>query len=230
MRQWGLRADLHIHTRYSDGAARPEEVLARAAELGLGAVSITDHDTFEGSVRAARAATSFGVVVVPGAEVRTNLGDVLVYCPQPIEIRRDVRELIELAHASGCVVAAAHPFDLLRLGVGDALYEINGWDAIEVWNAGASARSNRRALEAARALGLPGIAGSDAHILDHVGAAYTLILDPCDDAECVIDAIRRGRVRPVPGHYRPGTMPKRILWSIEYRVRRALRGASPDSL
>lgn len=40
--------DLHIHTTASDGSLSPREVVARARETGLLAISITDHDTVEG--------------------------------------------------------------------------------------------------------------------------------------------------------------------------------------
>jgi len=52
--------DLHIHTTYSDGAYSVEEVLAYARQLGLSAISVTDHDTLE-------AYKELGVV--PGLEV-----------------------------------------------------------------------------------------------------------------------------------------------------------------
>ena len=39
------RADLHVHTTHSDGACSPAEVVQAAANLGLAALAITDHDT-----------------------------------------------------------------------------------------------------------------------------------------------------------------------------------------
>ena len=46
-------AELHAHTNFSflDGASHPEEMAARAAELGLAALAITDHDGVYGAVR-----------------------------------------------------------------------------------------------------------------------------------------------------------------------------------
>ena len=37
------RIDLHVHSFFSDGVLLPSEILRRAATLGYGAVSITDH-------------------------------------------------------------------------------------------------------------------------------------------------------------------------------------------
>ncbi|MCU0590190.1 MAG: PHP domain-containing protein [Desulfobacterales bacterium] len=41
--------DLHIHSTASDGTLSPAEIIALALQLGLGAISITDHDSIAGS-------------------------------------------------------------------------------------------------------------------------------------------------------------------------------------
>src|SRR3954462_13185829 len=63
--------ELHAHSAYSflDGASQPEELAARAAELGYGALALTDHDGVYGSLEFAHAAEHFGVGPIPGAEV-----------------------------------------------------------------------------------------------------------------------------------------------------------------
>src|SRR5204863_4914979 len=63
--------ELHAHSAYSflDGASLPEELALRAAELGYGALALTDHDGVYGSLEFARAATAFGVRPITGAEV-----------------------------------------------------------------------------------------------------------------------------------------------------------------
>lgn len=47
-----VRIDLHIHSTASDGTFSPSEILNMARDLMLGAISITDHDTIEGSRQA----------------------------------------------------------------------------------------------------------------------------------------------------------------------------------
>jgi error-prone DNA polymerase len=63
--------ELHCHSAYSflDGASHPEELAARAAELGYRALALTDHDGVFGSLEFAHAAKSFGVRPIAGAEV-----------------------------------------------------------------------------------------------------------------------------------------------------------------
>jgi error-prone DNA polymerase len=63
--------ELHCHSAYSflDGASQPEELAARAAELGYEALALTDHDGVYGSLEFAHAAKAFGVRAITGAEV-----------------------------------------------------------------------------------------------------------------------------------------------------------------
>src|SRR5947207_7037431 len=64
-------AELHCHSAYSflDGASQPEELAARAAELGYEALALTDHDGVYGSLEFAHAAKHLGVRPITGAEV-----------------------------------------------------------------------------------------------------------------------------------------------------------------
>src|SRR4051812_422244 len=72
-------SELHAHSAYSflDGASLPEEIAARAAELGYEALALTDHDGVYGSLEFAHAAKHFGVRPITGAEVTLD-GDVHV--------------------------------------------------------------------------------------------------------------------------------------------------------
>ena len=64
-------AELHCHSNFSflDGASYPEELVAEAARLELGALALTDHDGLYGVVRFAEAAKEVGVLTVFGAEL-----------------------------------------------------------------------------------------------------------------------------------------------------------------
>ncbi|HAM39523.1 MAG TPA: phosphatase [Elusimicrobia bacterium] len=61
--------DLHVHTKYSDGAFTPEEAVRYAKKVGLTAISITDHDTTEGLPEAIKAGSELDIEVIPGVEL-----------------------------------------------------------------------------------------------------------------------------------------------------------------
>lgn len=62
-------ADLHLHSTASDGLLAPGEVAAAAAQAGLAAAALTDHDTTAGFAEFALAAGRLGLWPVCGAEV-----------------------------------------------------------------------------------------------------------------------------------------------------------------
>ena len=68
-------ADLHIHTRHSDGTETPAEVIEKSARLGIGCVAITDHDTCAGFEEALDTASRLGVELLSGIEVSAYIGD-----------------------------------------------------------------------------------------------------------------------------------------------------------
>ena len=61
--------DLHTHTTYSDGTFSPRKLVELAAQVGLSAVAITDHDSIDGVAEAAAAGSELGVEVVAGVEI-----------------------------------------------------------------------------------------------------------------------------------------------------------------
>jgi predicted metal-dependent phosphoesterase TrpH len=64
-----MAVDLHTHSRFSDGSDRPADIARAAADTGLTAFALTDHDTLEGIAEAADAAREVGVAFLPGIEL-----------------------------------------------------------------------------------------------------------------------------------------------------------------
>jgi predicted metal-dependent phosphoesterase TrpH len=67
------RADLHMHSTASDGTLPPAQQMAWAAEQGLAAVALTDHDTIHGWDEALAAGARLGLEIVPGCELSTEV-------------------------------------------------------------------------------------------------------------------------------------------------------------
>lgn len=67
----GVRAELHSHSTASDGVLRPAALVKLAAERGLDALALTDHDTMEGLAEASAACAERGMTFIPGVEIST---------------------------------------------------------------------------------------------------------------------------------------------------------------
>ncbi len=65
-------ADLHTHTTASDGSLTPSELVELARDVGLAAVSVTDHDTVDGLEEALIAGERNGVEVIAGVEISVD--------------------------------------------------------------------------------------------------------------------------------------------------------------
>lgn len=63
------KADLHIHTTYSDGILTPTEVLEWSSKKNLTDIAVTDHDTTEGVEEAIKASGPLNINVIPGMEL-----------------------------------------------------------------------------------------------------------------------------------------------------------------
>lgn len=70
-----MAGDLHTHTTASDGTVTPQDLIKLAADIGLTAVGITDHDTVSGLPDALKASSGTGIEVVPGVELSTVWND-----------------------------------------------------------------------------------------------------------------------------------------------------------
>ena len=64
-----MLADLHIHTKASDGLYTAEEICSMAVAAGITAIAITDHDTIDGFHRLKTPIA--GLEVMPGVEIST---------------------------------------------------------------------------------------------------------------------------------------------------------------
>lgn len=197
------KADLHIHTTYSDGTASVREVLAHvAARTDLRLIAITDHDAIGGALEAQRLAPEFGLEVIVGEEVSTADGHLLaLFIASLLPPGRPAAETIAAVHAQGGLCIAAHPFDeavpaLGRTGL-RARYASGEWplDALEGLNAAVMwprRDCNRVAQLCAEELNLPMVGGSDSHALPTIGVGYTLFAGA--SADDLYQAIRSGQV------------------------------------
>ncbi len=64
-----MKANLHIHSRYSDGTQWPEQIVERAKQIGLELIALTDHDTIAGNEGFIKECDAHGIGGVMGVEI-----------------------------------------------------------------------------------------------------------------------------------------------------------------
>lgn len=174
-----FKIDLHVHTAASpDGLSSLEELTAAARAAGLDGLAVTDHNLCTPVPQRLN-----GVLLIPGCEVSTTQGHITgLFLEGPLDLeslRRDGlpdgAEAVAEIHRRGGVAVLAHPYQSRSA-------EPEGFDFRPDCVEGANARAalkvkeaNERAAALARAWGLPGVGGSDAHSRREVGNAYTRI-------------------------------------------------------
>ncbi len=201
------RADLHMHSTYSDGIGTIQQVLDYAQErTNLDVVALTDHDVIEGALRAreiwARGNYRFDFIV--GEEVSTRSGHLLaLFVEKRIPPRLSMEESIDLIHAQGGLAVVAHPLNQLfrhscpravldRIKASESVW----LDGIETWNASfCGIYANRVAMQSNReSYGWPELGNSDAHTLSAIGSGCTWFAG--STASEVRAAIEQGETAP----------------------------------
>jgi predicted metal-dependent phosphoesterase TrpH len=176
--------DLHVHSSGSfDCLAEPAAIVARAARLGLTHVAITDHERIDVALRA-RDARPAEVEIIVGEEVRTADGDLIaLFIERAVAPGASAEDTAAAVHEQGGIVGLPHPFDRFRFSGGRRAGDVEERlaslasvvDYVEVHNARAYGRANPTAGEFAARHGLPGVAASDAHRVNEVGIATTVL-------------------------------------------------------
>lgn len=67
--------DLHVHSTYSDGTLTPGELIRLAADSGVEALALCDHNTVAGLPDFVSAASGTGIEAIPGVEFSTDYAD-----------------------------------------------------------------------------------------------------------------------------------------------------------
>jgi len=199
------KADIHMHTTFSDGLMTPEAVVEYAAtETDLSVIAISDHDTIEGAVAARRYwqryQRDFGHLdLIVASEITSRDGDVLgLFLNDDVPAGLSAAETVEAIHAQGGLAIAVHPYSFLLPTI---VSGVKGWvhklpfDGIETRNGTPTEFPSNYLAQwiNRRRRTLPETGGSDAHYLSTIGQTYTLF--PGRTAADLRRAIETGQVR-----------------------------------
>lgn len=185
-----LKLDLHVHTNYSnDGFSTISKLIKRAKEIGLDGFAITDHNTIAGLKEAKRLLKNEKILIIPGIEISSKDGDILALgiekeVPKNLSASQTIRKI----HNLSGIAIAAHPFGVLyhRHSVRNLAAKLP-FDAVEAFNSRCYT-----ANKLAQKIDKPKTGGSDAHISDELGRAYTLV-DAEPNLKSILLAIKKGK-------------------------------------
>jgi predicted metal-dependent phosphoesterase TrpH len=214
-----------MHTTASDGWPTPQELVDHARRSGLDLIAVTDHDTIEGALRAADfAAKRSRLHVIIGEEISSRNGHIVgLFLEKRIRPGMSAAATVHAIHDQGGLAVAVHPFWRTEMrsrartahGVGWLAAELD-FDAIEVENATPGFYLfNQLAHRLNSGLGSSPVGGSDAHILDAVGRAYTEF--PGKTPEALRDAIAAGDTVARRRRYKAMGLMRYAAWGLNHQ-------------
>ena len=188
--------DLHMHSRHSfDGIMAPALIIRIAQRRGLAGIAVSDHNTIAGGLEAAAANRDPNFVVIIGAEIQTEVGDILgLFLTREI-ISRQSLEVVADIHDQGGIAILPHPYAYHQDLTPELLRQLDG---IEIYN-GRDKRdyADQTYADYANPYGLATVANSDAHLYWEIGRARTELDIARPNADSVREAILNRAVRPV---------------------------------
>lgn len=193
------KLDLHVHTSYSyDSVIDVKKLVKIARDIGLNGLAVTDHDTLRGLEKIREfIGSSSDFIIVPGIEVTTNRGHLLLLNIDHYELDSNVfYEVVDYGRAHDALVIIPHPLDPFRkfrdlyesIGVSDGLEVANSSDILVYRHydelVGVVERNNKFFT-----------AGSDAHIEEAIGTTFLYVEEELDGLDEVIKYLVEGRFR-----------------------------------
>ena len=209
-----LLIDLHTHTypKSDDSFVSADELVDAARQCGMDGVCLTEHDDFWPPDAARELTRRHGILVLPGAEINTDAGHVLVFGLHQYKFGMHKPTFLrEEADRHGAVLIAAHPYrrrfladpgqdpaarsEMLHRALDDKMLRL--FDAVESRNGRGKESENLFSEDLREGLCLPGTGGSDTHYLHQMGTAATLFERRIASLEELVAELKAGRMRAV---------------------------------
>ena len=206
--------DLHTHSypHSDDSFMSVDELIEGSKSLGLDGICLTDHDAFWTDEEIRDLSTKHDFLVMPGCEINTESGHVLVYGLSKYEFGMHRPEFLKasVVQAGGAMIAA-HPYrrrfieepaekpevreEMLERAKGDEFFQM--CQGIEALNGRGLAIQNGFSLELGGRLSASMTAGSDAHKIEQIGTVATDFQNPISCLQDLIRELQGGRYQPV---------------------------------
>jgi predicted metal-dependent phosphoesterase TrpH len=216
MNAMSIKIDLHVHSKYSgDSLSEPREIINWAKRAGLSGVAVVDHGTIKGGEAVARLNRDSDFLVITGAEIKTDRGEIIGYFLNDEIKSRSIMDAIDEMKEQDALISIPHPFDTFRFNRLKNPEDVASYvDSVEVYNSRCLLdSSNKKALKFSKKHDLGATAGSDAHHIEEIGSAGIEIKGESVREEMIKNKGFFGRKNPLLIHAKTSLqklIPKRI--------------------
>ena len=206
--------DLHTHSypHSDDSFMSVDELIEGSKSLGLDAICLTDHDAFWTTEQIDDLSNSHNFLIIPGCEINTEAGHVLVFGLSKYEFGMHKPEFLQACvDKAGGAMIAAHPYrrrfieepaekpgvreDMLERAGGDEFFQM--CQGLEALNGRGLSIQNQFSPDLGGMLSVSMTAGSDAHKVEQIGTVATEFERPVSCLEDLIKELWAGRFHPV---------------------------------
>ena len=205
--------DLHTHTQPTswDSFLTPDELVERARAAGLDGIVLSEHDFCWEPEEVAALARRHNFLVLPGIELNTEDGHMLVYgVNHYVYGMHRSHELAQIVEQEGGAIVASHPYrrqmpwhvrderdyeEALHRASRNPAYSYCA--ALERINGRGTVKENAFSARLCDFMGLPGTAGSDAHSRNDIGRCATYFERRIEDIQGLIEELKAGRFHAV---------------------------------
>lgn len=189
-----------------------DELIEGSKSLGLDAICLTDHDAFWTTEQIDDLSNSHNFLIIPGCEINTEAGHVLVFGLSKYEFGMHKPEFLQACvDKAGGAMIAAHPYrrrfieePAEKPGVREEMLERAGGDeffqmcqGLEALNGRGLSIQNQFSMDLGGMLSVSMTAGSDAHKVEQIGTVATEFERPVSCLADLIKELRTGRFHPV---------------------------------
>ena len=206
--------DLHTHSypHSDDSFMSVDELIDGSKSLGLDGICLTDHDAFWTEDQIKELSNRHNFVVIPGCEINTEAGHVLVFGLTKYEFGMHKPEFLQASvDKAGGAMIAAHPYrrrfieesaekpgvrdEMLERACGDEFFQM--CQGLEGLNGRGLTIQNQFSRDLGGLLCVSMSAGSDAHKVEQIGTVATEFQRPVTGLADLISELKEGRFQPV---------------------------------
>ena len=195
-----------------------DELIESSKLVGLDGICLTDHDTFWTDAQIHDLSRRHDFLVIPGCEINTEAGHVLVFGLTKYEFGMHKPEFLQASvNKAGGAMIAAHPYrrrfieepaekpgvrdEMLNRAGGDEFFQM--CQGLEGLNGRGLPIQNQFSKDLGSLLNVSMSAGSDAHKLEQIGTAATEFQRPVAGLADLISELQHGRFHPVDLRRKP---------------------------